>query len=175
MKPKESIKPYLNPYIAGILLGLLLLATFFISGEGFGASGAFSKLVADAIHIVSPKYAETQIYLSKYFQSHGGADHSTWLLILVPGILIGGFFSGVWSGRLGKALEKGPRVTNTQRLIIAFAGGILIGFAARLARGCTSGQGLVGGSLLSVGSWLFLFSIFAGGYAAAYFVRKQWI
>jgi hypothetical protein len=52
---------------------------------------------------------------------------------------------------------------------------MLAGFAARLARGCTSGQGLVGGAELSVGAWVFLMCIFAGGWMAAWFVRKQWI
>ncbi len=42
-------------------------------------------------------------------------------------------------------------------------------------RGCTSGQALVGGAELSIGSWAFMFSIFAGGFAVAYFVRRQWI
>ncbi len=54
-------------------------------------------------------------------------------------------------------------------------GGVLVGYAARLGRGCTSGQCLVGGAELSVGSWAFMFSIFIGGFAVAYFVRRQWI
>ena len=37
------------------------------------------------------------------------------------------------------------------------------------------GQGLVGGAELSVGAWVFLMCIFAGGWMAAWFVRKQWI
>jgi hypothetical protein len=43
-----------------------------------------------------------------------------------------------------------------------------------LTRGCTSGQALTGGALLSVGSWAFMFSVFGGGYALAYFVRRAW-
>ena len=46
--------------------------------------------------------------------------------------------------------------------------------AARMARGCTSGQALSGGALMSVGAWAFLLAVFAGGYAAAWFVRRQW-
>ena len=49
------------------------------------------------------------------------------------------------------------------------------GFAAALARGCTSGQALSGGATLATGSWLFMLMVFAGGYAVAYFVRRQWI
>jgi uncharacterized membrane protein YedE/YeeE len=61
------------------------------------------------------------------------------------------------------------------RWATAFAGGALMGFGARLARGCTSGQALSGGAVLSLGSWAFMFAVFAGGYALAFFVRKLWI
>ena len=71
-------------------------------------------------------------------------------------------------------IEKGPRVSNKKRLILAFVGGSLMGYGAKLARGCTSGQGLTGGALLSVGGWAFMLAVFAGAYAFAYFVRRQW-
>ena len=45
---------------------------------------------------------------------------------------------------------------------------------ADLARGCTSGQALTGGALLNAGSWAFMICVFAGAYAMAYFVRKEW-
>jgi len=57
---------------------------------------------------------------------------------------------------------------------MALAGGILVGFASRLASGCTSGQALTGGAMLASGSLLFLASMFASGYAMAWFVRRQW-
>ena len=61
-------------------------------------------------------------------------------------------------------------------LLVVYLGAfVLAGFAARLARGCSSGQGLVGGAELSVGAWVFLMCIFAGGWMAAWFVRRQWI
>ena len=37
-----------------------------------------------------------------------------------------------------------------------------------------SGQALSGGALLSVGSWVFMMAVFAGGYGMAYFIRRQW-
>jgi hypothetical protein len=57
---------------------------------------------------------------------------------------------------------------------MAFLGGTLMGGAAYMGRGCTSGQALTGGALLSVGGWIFMFSVFGGGYALAYFVRRAW-
>ena len=50
-----------------------------------------------------------------------------------------------------------------------------MGFAAKMARGCTSGQALTGGALLSVGSWIFMIAIFIGAYAFAYFMKRQWV
>jgi uncharacterized membrane protein YedE/YeeE len=60
------------------------------------------------------------------------------------------------------------------RLTLAFAGGALAALGAKLAKGCTSGQALTGGSQLNAGSWIFMLAVFAGGYALAYFVRRQW-
>jgi len=71
--------------------------------------------------------------------------------------------------------RKGPRISNRTRWVLAFAGGIVMAYGARLARGCTSGQALSGGAVLSVGSWAFMFSIFAAGYAVAWFVRRLWL
>ena len=50
-----------------------------------------------------------------------------------------------------------------------------MGFAARLGRGCTSGQALSGGAELALGSWVFMFAVFGGAYAFAWFVRRQWL
>ena len=54
-------------------------------------------------------------------------------------------------------------------------GGAVAGFGAQLARGCTSGQALTGGAQLALGSWVFMFSVFGGAYALAWFFRRQWI
>ena len=49
-----------------------------------------------------------------------------------------------------------------------------MGWAAALARGCTSGQALSGGAVLAVGSWAFMMMVFAGAYALAYPLRRLW-
>jgi uncharacterized membrane protein YedE/YeeE len=157
LEKKIVEKPYLNPYFAGILLGLLLLVTFFVSGRGLGASGAFSKVVAYAVHPIAPQHAENQPYLKRYFAHQEGFGHDNWLLVEVLGILLGGFLSGFWSRQLREDVERGPNIKPSGRIALAFSGGVLIGFAARLARGCTSGQGLAGGAMMSLGYFHFLF------------------
>jgi uncharacterized membrane protein YedE/YeeE len=75
---------------------------------------------------------------------------------------------------MGRKIFKGPNISSGGRLALAFSGGLLMGMAARLARGCTSGQALSGGALMSVGSFVFMFAVFGGAYALAYFLRKEW-
>jgi uncharacterized protein len=167
-------KPYLNPYLAGVLLGLVLVISFVISGQGVGASGGAGTLVAQGLHAVAPGFVEGHPYYGKYFDKPGDQHHNTWKIFLFVGIIAGGFASGLFSGRVRKEVERGPNISARNRLLMAFAGGIILGFGARLARGCASGQGLSGAAVFASGSWLFLMALFVGGFAAAYFVRKQW-
>jgi hypothetical protein len=92
----------------------------------------------------------------------------------VMGLFAGASLSGLLAGRVRKTIERGPRVSNRARLGLAFLGGGLTAVGAHLARGCTSGQALTGGALLNLGSWAFMMCVFAGGYAVAYFARRQW-
>ena len=89
-------------------------------------------------------------------------------------MLLGGFVSGWLNGRVRVETNKGPRISKYTRWSMAFLGGAFMGYGARFARGCTSGQALSGGAVLSAGSWAFMFAVFAGAYALAYFVRRLW-
>lgn len=166
-------KPYWNPYLSGIGLGLVLLLAFVIMGRGLGASGAFSSLVVTVENAVAPAHVQANEHLAGYFQ--GGANPmKDWLVFEVIGVITGGFISGILAGRVKKGIYRGPNFSDKKRLIFAFAGGALMGFGAKLARGCTSGQALTGGALLNLGSWAFMLCVFAGAYALAYFLRRQW-
>ena len=171
----EADKIYMNPYVAGFFLGLVLLSAFVIMGRGLGASGAFSTLVAYLTNIVAPAHVAGNEALNSYLGDGTLHPLKEWLVFEVLGVLTGGFLSGLLGGRLKFAIEKGPHISNRGRLLLAFGGGSLMGFGARLARGCTSGQALTGGALLNLGSWVAMLCIFGGAYAMAYFVRKEWL
>jgi hypothetical protein len=49
-----------------------------------------------------------------------------------------------------------------------------MGLGAVLARGCTSGQALTGGALLSAGSWLFIGGAVGAAYLVAPLARRAW-
>lgn len=168
-------QPYWNPYVAGVGLGLVLLAAFIIMGKGLGASGAFSTVVSTGVNAIAPSVGEKNEFFSTYSDQVSANPLKDWYVIEVIGILIGGFISGFFAHRIKKTVDKGPNISVKGRFAYAFIGGAIMGIGAKLARGCTSGQALTGGAQLNVGSWAFLIFIFIGGYAAAYFVRRQWI
>jgi uncharacterized membrane protein YedE/YeeE len=160
--------------MAGFGLGLVLLAAFVIMGRGLGASGAFSSLVATTVTAIAPAHASANEFYGEYLGDGTKSPLMDWLVFEVIGVFVGGFISGTLAGRVRWSVERGPAITNGKRLVFAFLGGGIMGFGAKLARGCTSGQALTGGALLNVGSWAFMMMVFAGAYAAAYFVRRQW-
>lgn len=171
----DSPRPYWDPYLCGIGLGLVLLATFVVMGRGIGASGAMTSVVTAGVDVVSESHARANEFYRGYLGEGNVSPLKDWLVFEVAGVLIGGFLSGILAGRAGRRIEKGPRLSTARRFQFAFLGGIVMAFGTKLARGCTSGQALTGGALMNVGSWLFMISLFAGAYAMAWFVRRLWI
>lgn len=170
---RREAKPYVHPYIGGILLGLVLFGAFFVTGNGLGASGGINRLIVLFEDAVYPAHIDRTAYLASMA---GGETNplDSWVVFVTIGLVIGGFTSGLMNGRLKVETNRGPNVPVKVRWLMAFIGGAFMGYGARLARGCTSGQALSGGAVLSVGSWAFMFAIFGGAYALAYFVRKLW-
>lgn len=170
MQSKEQ--KFWNPYLAGVALGLVLLASFVVMAKGLGASGGVYRLGVSVVEIFAPAHVGSSAYMAS--ATAAGSPLDSFYVFMVAGVFLGGLVSSYAAGRFRGTIRKGPRIGPRGRLLLAFSGGILMGFAARLTRGCTSGQALSGGALLSAGSWIFMLSVFAGGYALAYFVRRQW-
>jgi hypothetical protein len=166
-------RPYIHPYLGGALLGTVLFLAFLLTRNGLGASGGMNRAIALVEDAAVPGHIDRTPYLLKLA---GGNKNplDDWSVPVVFGALIGGFASGLLNGRLKVEINKGPRISNRTRLILAFTGGAIMAYGARMARGCTSGQGLSGGATLAAGSWALMMLIFGGGYALAYFLRKAW-
>lgn len=164
---------YWNPYVAGVALGLVLTATYLVMGFGLGGSGAANRLAIGAAHLVAPAATEANGYFGQ-FVGPGLHVLDDWLVYEVLGVFLGGALSAYSAGRFRVSWGDLPGVTTGVRIAAALGGGAMMGVAARLARGCTSGQALTGGSILSAGSWVFMVCVFAGGYLVAPLVRRQW-
>lgn len=170
---KDRSKKYWNPYFGGMMLGLLLLATFYITGRGLGASGAAKSTVVATVSTIAPEHAKESVYYSRFISD----DHhplNEWLVFEVIGILAGAFLSGALAGRLKFKVEHGPHITSRKRLVFAALGGLAFGIGSQLARGCTSGAALSGMATLSLAGFVSMLSIFGAAYLFAWFFRKLW-
>lgn len=172
-KKERTAKAYAHPYYAGIMLGIVLFLSFFFTGNGLGASGGMNRMLVFVQDLFVPDHIDRTPYL---LDMAGGSKNplDSWLVFVSLGLMMGGLASGWRNGRLKFETNKGPNISNKMRWMMAFIGGAIMGYGARLARGCTSGQALSGGAVLSAGSWAFMLSIFAGAYLLAYSLRKFW-
>jgi H+/Cl- antiporter ClcA len=166
-------RPYVHPYFGGMVLGIILFLAILLTGNGLGSSGGTTRLVTFVEDQIAPAHVDRTPYLLKM----AGGDKNPlddWIIPVFFGALVGGFTSGTIFGRTKLETTKGPNVSDRTRWFMAFLGGVIFLYGARMARGCTSGQALTGGTTLSAGSWVVMLCIFAGAYGMAYFVRKLW-
>jgi len=170
MNDKPNTRFPMNPYLAGALLGLVLLASFLILGAGLGASGGIARISAHTMIGV----AKERTLASEYFGAWGAQPMKYYLVYMLAGTFLGALVSALIGGRFKVRIEKGLSFSGRGRIALALIGGVIVGFASRLASGCTSGQALTGSAQLMTGSFVFLICVFVGGYAFAYLVRRQW-
>jgi len=171
---KDKSNKYMNPYLAGFLIGLMLIAAYYFSGEGLGGSGAFKKVTIAAVNAINHNYAENAAYFAPSV-SNGESPLSSWLIFEVIGVIFGAILSAAYFGRLTIKVGKSPKITNKTRIIAAIIGGILWGVGSQLGRGCTSGLIMSGMAVNALSGYIGLAAVFGGGYAFAYFFRKLWI
>lgn len=127
--------------------GILFLA-FFVTGSGLGASGGLNRVLVYFQDLIAPEHVDRVAYLLRL--AGGGRNPlASWIVFLTAGTVIGGFVSGMVHGRVRLETNRGLRVPVSARWALAFIGGALMGYGARPARGCTSGQALSGGAASS--------------------------
>jgi hypothetical protein len=166
-------RPIWNAHLAGVALGLVLLATFLATGHGLGASGTPTAIAAAASDVVAPAITATNDYLGPMV-ARGANPMNSWIVWEVLGMGVGALLAAWWSGRLRLRIEGPPRLRNTGRLALALVGGILSGFGARVSAGCTSGLGLSGGAVLATAGFVFLIGFFGTGILVGFATRRLW-
>lgn len=165
-------RPYWNPYLAGIGLGLVLLFAYVVLGTGLGASGGITRIAVAVADEVAPRTVRDNAYLASYVANGSPLWH--YLVVMLGGTLLGGFLSAFAADRFALGVERGPSAGIGLRLTLALLGGGLAGLGARFAQGCTSGQALSGGAMLQTGSFVFTGACFAAAFAFAPLVRREW-
>lgn len=155
------IKPFWPPLVAGVALGLVLLLTFVLTGHGLGATGASTRMAAWLGLSVAPAATHANAYLGAMVE--GGNPMSSWITWQVVGVALGTLVAAFMAGRFRVQLDGSRSIGTPQRLATALAGGLLSGFGARVAAGCTSGLGLSGGATLGIAAFVFLTTFFITG------------
>lgn len=166
----RPVKPFWNPLIAGIVLGLVLLLTFVWTGHGLGATGASTRLTAWIGLEIAPAATEANAYLGGMVED-GANPLPSWISWQVVGVAIGALIAAFMGGRFRVQLDGSHSVGTPKRLATALIGGLLSGFGARVAAGCTSGLGLSGAATLGIAAFVFLGTFFASGLIVSRIVR----
>ncbi|MDD2860915.1 MAG: YeeE/YedE thiosulfate transporter family protein [Acidiphilium sp.] len=168
--PRPHPRPRWNPYLSGIALGVVLFATFFVSGHGLGVTGATTSMTAVTVAAVAPHAIGPQDYLAAYAR----AGLNSWIVWEVLGVVIGALAGSLIGRRFNAQIDGPPRLRSFGRLGLAILGGAVSGFGARMAMGCTSGMGLSGSAPLAVAGFLFLIGFFAAGVAFGTVFKPLW-
>src|SRR5512144_3098721 len=117
-----TARPYLNPYVAGALLGILLFLCFFITGGGLGASAGLNRVQVAVLDFLAPAHVDRVGYMAEMGGgSRNALNNSTVFMIL--GTVLGGALAGWLNGRLKLEIRKGPHIGSGVRLLLAFTGG----------------------------------------------------
>lgn len=159
--------PAWSPYVVGGLIGVLSMFTFYFSNKPIGASTAYARVAGMIGLQVAPGHTRSL----KYFKSN--PPKVGWELLLVLAVVIGSFLAawtgGELTGRFLPAMwqDRFGADSYLLRATVAFAGGLLMAFGARMAGGCTSGHGISGTMQLAIGSWISAICFFIGGIVAA--------
>ena len=123
-----------SPYLAGILSGLVLVLSVWVSGKYFGASTTFVRSAG----LIERVFSAERVAKMDYFVKE--APQIDWQWMFVAGILVGSLLASttsgsfrwkalpdMWAGRFGPSRAK--------RAAAAFLGGLVAMFGARLADG----------------------------------------
>lgn len=167
--PGKPVKPFWPPLVAGMALGLVLLLTFVWTGHGLGATGATTRFTAWLGLEMAPDALQANAYLGPMVK--GGNPLPAWISWQVVGVAMGALVAAFIAGRFRVQLDGARRIGAPKRMATALIGGMLAGFGARVAAGCTSGLGLSGAATLGIAAFVFLGMFFLAGLVVSRLVR----
>jgi len=127
-------KEYWSPYLAGAFAGLVLVLSVWITGKYFGASTSFVRSAG----LIEKIFSAERVGQMEYFVKTTPKIDWQWMFVI--GVLFGSLIAAKMSGTY--KVQAVPEMWQekfgsniTLRGIVAFIGGIVAMFGARLADG----------------------------------------
>lgn len=139
----DTLDSTLPWWIAGPVLGLVIISLLALANKRFGIVGGVTDLVEGSAE---------------------GKGLRSWRSLLLVGVVVGGLAYTVLAGApdAGRAYSwLDGHLSLGGETVLLFAAGLLIGVGARTAGGCTSGHGLTGSALASPASIASMMTIMA--------------
>ena len=140
---------YLPWYVGGPIFGLCVAALYALTSQRLGVSGSY-------------------LHLGKVVLRRPGAQ--AWRLWFFGGLLLGSAGAALSRGAFGQGGygQLANALPPALLLPVLLLGGVMIGYGARFAGGCTSGHGISGCSSLSQGSFTTTAVFFSTAVAATW-------
>jgi uncharacterized protein len=157
-----------SPYIVGAGIGVLSWVVFVVVANPIGITTAMSEIAGG---LAAPVVGADAVAQNPYWSRH--PLRLNYGVLFLVGTFLGAlasalvsrrwkleFVPAVWQERFGASVTK--------RFAVAFLGGAIAMYGARLAGGCTSGNGISQGLQLALVGWTFLVVMFATGLMTAW-------
>ncbi|MEO9529471.1 YeeE/YedE thiosulfate transporter family protein [Roseibium sp.] len=175
--------------IGGLALGLVFFLAVLLV-KPIGVSTQFVILDGVLWDAVNPAvvtqttdgFASTNAYLDKSGGKYAKAVSNplNYSFVFVLAMVIGGALSAWTRGGVGAAERRNPALwqanfgdSPVKRYAVAFVGGFIVLYGARLAGGCTSGHMMSGMMQTAVSGYLFAAGAFAAAVPTALMLYKE--
>lgn len=149
--PWSLDQPVWDPAVAGLLAGFLQVFAIILMETTLMASSAYCTIAAGTSLMIDINLEDNSPYLASFL-----TENQMFVMLFHGGIFLGALYSASHGNMLNYPL---PPAAPFQQ----FLSGVFVIFGARLANGCTSGQGLSGVARLSVAAIVTSAAIFGGG------------
>jgi uncharacterized membrane protein YedE/YeeE len=152
-------------WVAGPAIGLFATTFAAVTGKAVAVSGGFGAVCARAFPRLS------------FFQRSSFAEG--WRVLFLLGMPVGGWMGATLMGHSGVVVSMGlfDTVVSSRmdvKLAFLFAGGLMVGFGARWAGGCTSGHSIMGIAQGHKASVVATIGFMAGGVLTAQLLFRLW-
>ena len=138
-------------YVAGPLIGLSIPALLLLANKTLGVSSSFRHMCS----IAAPNSKLAYLHSNNW-------QKERWSLVFVASLMVGGFIANQFLTATPVQFLPDHYYTLGGATLL-FVGGLLIGFGARYADGCTSGHAIMGIANLKWPSVVATAAFFVGG------------